>query len=59
MYTVAPACPSCSAMPLPIPRVAPVTKHTFPANDFILLCGLTTGIQVLKIPQSQPNLVLV
>ena len=32
MYTVAPASPSCSAMPLPIPRDAPVTNATCPFN---------------------------
>ncbi len=43
-YTVAPASPSCSAMPFPMPRVAPVTMHTLPASVFpmfyLFLCTL-------------------
>ena len=33
MYTVAPASPSCTAMPCPIPLVAPVTRQTLPLSD--------------------------
>lgn len=35
IYTVAPASPSCSAMPLPIPREAPVTIQTLPDSDIL------------------------
>src|ERR1700692_3529263 len=31
-YTVAPASPNPSAMPLPTPRLAPVTTATFPSS---------------------------
>ena len=32
-YTVAPAAPSCTAMPRPAPRVAPATSATLPLRD--------------------------
>lgn len=32
---MAPASPSCSAMPLPIPREAPVTIQTLPDSDIL------------------------
>lgn len=35
IYTVAPASPSCRAMPLPIPREAPVTIQTLPDSDIL------------------------
>ena len=43
IYTVAPALARTKAIPLPIPREAPVTMHTLPASegssdDAILIC---------------------
>src|SRR4028119_1984832 len=35
MYTVAPASPSPIAIPLPMPRVAPVTNVTLPSRCFM------------------------
>src|SRR6185369_3888958 len=39
-YTVAPAAPSCTAMPRPAPRVAPATNATFPLSDLPIAATL-------------------
>src|SRR5690349_5878301 len=51
-YTVAPAAPSSSAMPLPMPRLAPVTTAILPTSGpgseriGIVLHGLGNGMAV-------------
>ena len=49
MYTVAPALARTKAIPLPIPREAPVTMHTLPASEgssevAMLNCDITRKV---------------
>ena len=49
MQTVAPASPSCSAIPRPIPRPAPVTRHTQADVQISISCNIYLGLDNISI----------